>query len=96
MSPVEGNASQLPDHFLGSLRCPESNQALQIAPGTLLDRLRTAQSNGTLFLKSGKPVVEKLEALLVREDASIAYPVRNGIPVLIKEEAIEIGIDMQA
>jgi uncharacterized protein YbaR (Trm112 family) len=33
----------------------------------------------------------RLDAALVRDDGRIAYPIRDGIPVLIAEEGIALG-----
>lgn len=63
--------------LLTVLRCPEAQQALTLAPAEFLERLNSTRKT-------------PLEAALLREDGKVVYPVRNGIPVLIREEAITI------
>jgi len=35
-------------------------------------------------------VTEKIEAALVRSDGKVAYPVRDGIPIMLVEEALPL------
>ena len=66
--------------FLALLRCPASGQPLALAGADLL-----AQVNAG----SGRPGGH-LVAALVREDRQVLYPVLDGIPVLLIEEAIAL------
>ena len=38
----------------------------------------------------GKLILNKREKELISKEAKLAYPIRNGIPVLLKEEARKI------
>ena len=78
------------DELLHMLVCPESKQRLVIAEAQLLDRLNCLIQKGSLKNRGGELIEEKLEAGLVREDGRWLYPIRNGIPVMIVEEAIAL------
>jgi len=56
--------------------CPETHQSLRFATTEELARL-----------KSEPP----LEAALLREDGRIAYPIRDGIPLLIVDEQLPLA-----
>ncbi|HWB60941.1 MAG TPA: Trm112 family protein [Chthoniobacteraceae bacterium] len=74
--------------FAELLRCPETRQKLAVAPSSLLDRMRADHAAGKLFHVSGKPVAEPLVAGLVSEDGRRVYPVVDGIPVMLKDDAV--------
>lgn len=80
------------DHaLLDILVCPESQQALQLADADLLARLNEAISQGSLSTRGGKIVAAPLTAGLIREDGQLLYPIRDDIPIMLLDEAIEIG-----
>jgi hypothetical protein len=58
------------------------------APIDLVGQLRIEQVAGRLVARSGKPVTTPIDAGLLREDGRVLYPVCEGIPVIVVEEAI--------
>ncbi len=74
--------------LLKILCCPETHQGLSLAEPALVDRLNQQVAAGTLRNRGGISVTEKLDAGLLRADHKYLYPVRNGIPVMLVDEAI--------
>ena len=73
--------------FLEMLCCPESGQALHLAPQDLIERLHARLKAGTLVNRAGVAPAP-FEAALVTLDGSRIYPVRDGIPVLLIPEVL--------
>ena len=77
----------IPADFLELLRCPQSGQPLAVADAEVLARVnqRIAQTVGNQAdAAAGQP----LTAALVRADRTLAYPIRDDIPLLLVEEGI--------
>ena len=79
------------DELLALLRCPESLQPLTIAPPELVAQLEAERVAGRLHDRAGKLVAEPIEGGLMRDDATLFFPIRAGIPVLIAAEAVTIS-----
>jgi uncharacterized protein YbaR (Trm112 family) len=64
--------------------CPETHQPLRFATTDELARMTTSSSPAP---SSAIP----LEAALLREDGRAAYPIREGIPLLLVEEQLKLA-----
>lgn len=76
--------------LLEILVCPETHQPVRLADDALINRVNAAVSEGSLKNRSGAVVDAILESGLVRDDGRVLYPVRDGIPVMLLDEAIEL------
>ncbi len=85
----------IPADFLEMLRCPQSGQGLAWAGPEVLTPLndRISQNprgpSGVCNL-AGAAVEAPLTEALLRLDRRMLYPIRDGIPVLLAEEAISL------
>ncbi len=76
--------------LLDILVCPETRQPVRLAEGPLLERLNRAIADGAVSTRAGQAVTRPVEEGLVREDGRLLYPVRDGIPIMLIDEAIPL------
>ncbi len=76
--------------LLEILVCPETHQPVRPAEDELLSRLNEAIRSGGVTNRGGKAVGDPVEEGLVREDNKVLYPVREDIPIMLIDEAIEL------
>ncbi len=76
--------------LLEILVCPENRTPLHVAEEALVARLNEAVRTGSLRNKIGQPVTGTLEGGLVRQDGTLFYPIVDGIPILLADEAIPL------
>ena len=76
--------------LLEILVCPETHQPLHAAESDVLDRLNQEIASGSVTNRGGEAVADRVEEGLVREDGKILYPVREDIPIMLIDEAIEL------
>ena len=76
--------------LLEILRCPDDRSRLREADAGLVERLNQAIAQKGLKNRAGRPVESPLDGALVREDGRYAYPIVDGIPVLLMDEAIPL------
>ena len=76
--------------LLTILRCPVTHKGLNTANRDLLARVNAAIDSGGLVNRDGTVLAQPLEQALVTDDEKLAYPVSNGIPVLLEGESISL------
>jgi len=76
--------------LLEILVCPETHQPVRPAETEVLDRLNQAIRAGGVTNRGGGAVAAAVDEGLVREDDKILYPVREDIPIMLIDEAIEL------
>jgi len=79
------------ERLLAIIVCPETRQPLRLADASLVEELNRRIETGSLKSRGGEAVAERLDEGLIREDGAFLYPVRDGTPVLLVDEAIPLG-----
>ena len=77
--------------LLEILVCPETKQPLRVADDGVLARVNEAVGSGKLQTRGGAPISDKVEEGLLREDGTVLYPVRDGIPIMLIDESIQLS-----
>lgn len=80
----------LDPELLALLVCPETHQDVVLATPGELAQLNAAIRDGQVRTVDGKTAEQPLEAALIRIDRAIAYPIRDGIPVMLVPEGLMI------
>lgn len=76
--------------LINILRCPESQQELTMADAELLSKLNRGIDQKQLKNHAGELVEEPLEAGLIRSDRQRLYPIKDGFPIMLIDETIDL------
>ncbi|MEE9167234.1 MAG: hypothetical protein V3U24_07230 [Candidatus Neomarinimicrobiota bacterium] len=77
--------------LLDILCCPETKEAVHLISEQESERINAAISSGTVKKRSGETETEKIDTGLLREDGKYLYPIREDIPVMLIDEAIDMA-----
>ena len=80
----------LDDELLKILADPKTKEPLRRATAEEVARVNAAVGRGAKNA-AGKPVTEPIREALVPLSAARAYPIRDGIPVLLFDESIPLA-----
>ena len=75
---------------LSILCCPEDHSKLTPASGSLVAEINSAIRRGQLCNRAGRVIEHTIDGGLTRTSGDVVYPIIDGIPVLVRDEAIEI------
>ena len=77
--------------LLDILVCPDSKQPVAMAGADVLERLNAAIASGSAVTLGGAVVADPVAEGLLREDGRILYPIRDGIPIMLIDESIDLS-----
>ena len=87
---ISPDESGLDHQLLAILCCPENKQAVSLMDQEKVQILNEKITMGKLQNKNGKMVKEHLEGALLRADKTVAYPIRDGIPIMLIDEGLVV------
>ena len=76
--------------LLKLLICPESGQSLALADEQTIAALNLKIQLGKIENLGGIMLTRPLDGGLIREDRQLLYPILDGIPALLNDEAIKL------
>jgi uncharacterized protein len=71
--------------------CPVTRLPLQLMPSNRVERLNAMIDERRINNRDGAVVDGGAEQWLMTRDGKLAYPVRDGIPVLIDDQGVELA-----
>ena len=80
----------LTEEVLELLQCPLTGKKLSFASDQMILRVNEAIANGNARDRLEQKVSQKIDGGLVTEEEAWIYPIREEIPTLVVEEAIDI------
>ena len=82
--------------LLEILCCPETRQPVEEVSPALVKALNEAIRRGEIRSGRGSRVKADLSSGLVRSDGRVVYPVRNGIPIMLIEDRLEVPASLRS
>ena len=80
----------LDPELLEILVCPETKARVHLADDALVERVNGAIEGGHLTNRGGLKVGQRIDGGLIREDRKLLYPIIDGIPVMLIDEALPL------
>jgi uncharacterized protein YbaR (Trm112 family) len=76
---------------LATLCCPEDHSSLTLASDSLITEVNTIIRGGLLRNRGGRVLKQPIDGGLTRATCDLMYPIIDGIPVLVRDEAIPLA-----
>ena len=79
------------EELLAILVCPRDHSPLSVAGDQMVARVNRAIAAGRIKNQAGRPVEQPIAGGLLRADRHSLYPIHDGIPLLVPDEAISVA-----
>ncbi len=83
--------TMLTAELLALLVCPQTHEDVTLATPNEISLLNAAIGQGQIRTAADTPAEQPIEGALIRADRAIAYPIRDGIPVMLVSEGLVIS-----
>ncbi len=77
--------------LLDIICCPATRQPVASMPRDMLTKLNSLIQDQKIRARDDALVTEELASALVTEDGKLAYPVVDGIPIMLEERGISLS-----
>ena len=89
------NDHEFPEWILGVIRCPNSGACLSLASAQLLSLVEDRHGRSPMTNKIGRTISAIPTQALVSQDHRWLYPIIDGIPCLLPDEAIPLDFPFE-
>ena len=86
----ESKRIMIDKELLEILACPEDKTPVHMAEQTIIDQINGRIEKGEIKNRGGETVENPLDGGLIREDGAFLYPIDDGIPIMLIDEAIPL------
>lgn len=80
----------LDSELLEILRCPETKETVALISDDEVKRINAAIAAGKVKRRNGQAEDRPIDGGLLREDGRFLYPIRDDIPIMLIDEAIDM------
>ena len=77
--------------LLDIICCPATRQPMESMPSATLARLNSLVREQKIRDREDALVTEELQEALITDDGKVAYPIVDGMPVLLEERGIPLS-----
>ncbi len=79
------------EQLLEILRCPENRSPVSIAESQIIVKINDAIRLGNVLNIGGQRLCQPIDGGLLRQNGDILYPIKDGIPVMLPDEGVELA-----